>query len=260
MFQPVLDDRSAEARYGRGNPPVLELVGGENNRLAETIHAALQSYPYHVVLRMTGKMDATATVRAVLETLSHERRVSFTRVRIDPDAAAKPSRGTRYSRTNLPLTFHTDTAHSHRPHSLVAFQMLLPDAAGGGRSMIVTAKAVIDRLETDDVAALRAPRFDFGKGPVPIIWGPNASPSFRYYRTQIDAQAAVSLAPMPHDWELLGRLDEVLQSFESTNQFALHTGDVLFVNNHKALHARTGFASASQRSMLRYRLRVDSLE
>jgi len=194
---------------------------------------------------------------AFLSPLAPDQRLSFTRVQIDAKAAAKPSAGTRYSRTALPLALHTDTAHAKRPHSLVTFAMIRPDQEGGGRSIVATAADVVDKLSAQTVTILRKPQHEFGKGCMPILWGPAESPSIRYYRTQIDSCAAQGSHVAA---DALDELDEVLASLAESRIFDLLAGDILFINNLKALHARTGFCADSDRLMLRYRLRVQKLE
>lgn len=243
-----------------GATPIIDARDSDRQTLADAILRHLTMPPFHLVVRGFDVEHGRDAVPTLISTMAPSERLSFTRVRIDADAANKASRGTRYSRTNQPLTLHTDTAHAARPHALVAFHMIRPDDAGGGRSVVIPAGEVVDRLDRCDVAALRAPRFDFGKGAVPILWGPAHHPSIRYYRAQIDARAAATDPLVPKDAALFDRLDAALAACAVGADFALRTGDLLLINNHKALHARTGFNAASDRLMLRYRLRVDGLE
>lgn len=218
----------------------------------------LRTPPYHFIAYSPNVAMTADDVGSLISPLALTQRLSFTRVRIDPEEAARPSRATRYSRTNLSLPLHTDSAHTKRPHSLVAFLAVRPDASGGGQSSIIPVKEVIAQLNPATIAALRRPVFNFGRGLVPILSGPTDDPSIRYYRTQIDSCTQVlddrSLT------DVLAPLDEVLLSLAAARTFSLKTGDLLIVNNHKALHARTGFDENSERLVLRFRLRVREIE
>ena len=123
--------------------------------------------------------------------------------------------------------------------------------------MVATAAEVVEKLSAETVGVLRTAQYEFGKGCMPILWGPSHSPLRRYYRTQLDSCAG-QRSQIAAD--ALDELDQVLASLGESHIFDLSAGDILFINNLKALHARTGFGADSDRLMLRYRLRVQGLE
>lgn len=237
--------------------PVVRARSLDDAALRREIIRRLQACPFHLILRSRHDAFAPAAVEALMAALAPDARLSLTRIEIDAEEAAKATLGTRYSRTNQPLALHTDTAHVPRPHSLVGFQMIRADPAGGGRSILVPVAEVVAGLDAADVAMLREPHFDFGRGPVPILWGPPHAPSMRYYRAQLDARAGTEQPAATA--ALLDRLDARLAALAPARTFDLLPGDLLLINNHKALHGRTGFPEISDRLMLRYRVRVREL-
>lgn len=181
-------------------------------------------------------------------------KLSFTRVRIDPAAAARANGATHYSRTHLPLALHTDGSNMIEPHQLIAFHMIRSDRDGGDSTTLPLPR-LLKELPAGLAEALREP-VPFGRDALPILWGPG--PSIRYYRAQIDAACAGSLPPGRR--QALDELDRALARPGLADRFRLHDGDVLFVNNRRALHGRTGFAPASARLMLRYRIHAPALD
>lgn len=233
---------------------------------APEIAAALRRHPHFTVLKGLGLSEARAPVEnLVLATAAigggpgrAAEKLSFTRVRIDPEDAERDDAVTRYSRTHLPLPPHTDSAYSGRPQALVAFQMVRGDA-GGGRSLIVPVADVVAVLDRSARDVLRG-EFAFGKKDLPILWGPKGRESMRYYRAQINLGARLGGVEPEGLAPLLDRIDALLDSLAPAREFALADGEMLFVNNHKALHGRTGFAPDSPRLMNRYRVHSDALE
>ena len=63
-------------------------------------------------------------------------KLSFTRVTIKEKKVQKERRGTRFSRTHLPLDPHTDSTYRTNPHDVVAFQCIVPDGSGGDTSAL----------------------------------------------------------------------------------------------------------------------------
>lgn len=250
----TLRDRSAAPRQD-GCKADGSFDGGALDR--RDIITRLSRAPYHFVAS-GDLLSAPEHVRSMMAALAPEQRLSFTSVRINPQSVERAGRGTRYSRTNLPLPLHTDSAHTEVPHTLVAFYMLTADPEGGGRSIIVPVADIVRQLDAEIVALLRRPIFDFGKGKVPILWGPPDDPSMRYYRTQLDACCEEQRHP-PSIEEAFDTLDRILERLGADNMFDLRAGELLLLNNHKVLHGRTGFAPGSPRTMHRFRLRLTDL-
>lgn len=193
-----------------------------------------------VAASLFGRPHATGTVK-----------MSRTRVRIDADVARRTGPVTHYSRTSLPLPAHTDSTTMDVPHDLVAFCMIRPDPAGGD-SFVVSSADVLKATSPSDVALLKTP-VSFGKRSYPVL-SQGVDPAIRYYEAQIDRGS------MDRDTAaVLSRLDALLAQPGLQHRFRLQAGDVLFLNNRKALHGRTGFSADSDRLMHRFRIHVPAL-
>ena len=198
-------------------------------------------------------MRALATMPAGLPVPSPSK-LSFTRVQVDPAAASRSGGTTHYSRTHLPLALHTDSSNMADPHQLIAFHMVRSDAVGGDSTMLPLPR-LLDALPAGLADALATP-FPFGRLALPVLWGPG--PNIRYYRAQIDTASAGQLPAVYQS--VLDEFDRVLDRPGLIDRFGLAEGDVLFINNRRALHGRTGFSPTSGRLMLRYRIHASSLD
>jgi alpha-ketoglutarate-dependent taurine dioxygenase len=229
---------------------------------------ALADRPFHVVLSDFGAGDDPAPIQDLARRIAAmpdalgrrlaEPKVDFTRVRVNPDSSGRKGASTRLSRTHLPLPAHTDSSYSSNPHQLAAFQMVRADARGG-ESAVVTARDVCDALEPDMLAALREPVFPLGKSLKPILWGPEGDERIRYYRVQLDAGIADGAQVSPRHMAAVEALDAALEDPASGRRFRLEDGQILLINNVRALHGRTGFDPGSDRLMLRIRARAPRL-
>jgi hypothetical protein len=234
----------APARQPRALPPVRP-AGTPRDALL----ALLTVPPYAVILRADpphrGREWSQAIVRALGDA---DARLSFTRVHVDPAAAAREGNVTRYSRTADAMPLHTDAAFSRRPAALIGFHMIAASPCGGGASSVVPVDTVLAMLSPDHLADLRRPT-GFGRHDLPVLFAGATGPSIRYYAAQIDDPTPATRA-----------LDDALAMLEPAHRFPLLDGDLLLVANRKALHGRTGFAPDSPRRMLRYRVACGPLE
>ncbi|MEO1000288.1 MAG: TauD/TfdA family dioxygenase, partial [Pseudomonadota bacterium] len=175
--------------------------------LAARIAEALATPPYYVVLTGLPPMEeralTVALARGIAEELptkpgmSEERRgkVSFTRVRINPERSAQGGSSTAYSRTNQPLALHTDSSYMDDPHEVVAFQMVQADDQGG-ETLMMSLDTILAGLDAETRAALAEPIFPFNRIALPILWERGGT-RIRYYRAQIDTavEAGAVLSP-----------------------------------------------------------------
>lgn len=219
---------------------------------------ALNRYPHCLVLRPAAGGLGPDFARAFVEGFGGTGKLSVTRVRVNPEQAERNDAVTRFSRTHLAMPLHTDTAYSPHPHSLVAFEMVRPDPEGGGQSLIRPVADVVARLDAETLRILREPRFDFGRGELPVVWGEPGRESMRYYSAQIAKGMDAVGADDPRRGAL-ARLDAVLDAFAAEPGFALAAGDTLLLNNHKIFHGRTAFLPNSDRLIMRYRVRAACL-
>ncbi len=232
---------------------------------------ALTYYPYYCVVHLgTSPQDqdlflelakGVAEFGVSKDTLPpSQKKVSFTRVRIDKDQANAEDSVTRYSRTHKALSPHTDSSYMTEPHELVAFHCLVADTAGGETSM-VPLDDIMRNLDKDAFDALREPVFAFGDRHHAVLNGEGPSPSIRYYDAQLQRsidESGSSLSARHRD--ALSRLDMVLNSPDLGQRFSLASGEVLFMNNTKVLHGRSGFSKDSERLLHRVRLRAPGLK
>jgi hypothetical protein len=228
--------------------------------LAERVVAALSTYPFF--LRIAGFGDDQKRGKALARLISlsaplHPRKplekLSSARIRIDPEAFAKEGDGTRYSQTAELLAAHTDSSFFPDPHELVAFQMAVPDPSGG-ESFMIAACDVIAALDVETRDRLREPVFPFAGAPLPILTGSETDPKIRYYRRQIEEEAAATSTPLsPAHTASLDALDAVLERRGLQHRFRLEAGEIVLMNNLRVLHGRTSMDNASRRLMYRVR-------
>lgn len=242
--------------------PVLTVRESTTRGALPDIVSRLTTYPFFVVLKGLKPTDDEEPVEDIVADIADisgrdgevwPGKITFTRVRIDPDAASRASLGTRYSRTEQALSPHTDSAFSTRPHSLVAFQMVRSDPAGGW-STIVPVADVVAALDARHLDEMRRTQFAFGSEDMSILWGEPGRESMRYYRAQIEAASAKREVAPEQPIAVLDAIDRILAERESDRVFALDDGDVLMLNNWKALHGRTAMAPESARLMFRFRV------
>jgi alpha-ketoglutarate-dependent taurine dioxygenase len=228
----------APARQPCALPPVLPA-----STPRDALLSLLAAPPYAVVLRADPPDRSREWSQAIVRALGDaDARLSFTRVHVDPASAAREGAVTRYSRTADAMPLHTDAAFSRTPPALVGFHMIAASPCGGGVSSVVPIDAVLAMLSPAHLDRLRQP-VGFGRHALPVLFAGATGPAIRYYAAQLDHPAPATRA-----------LDDALAMLEPAHRFPLLDGDLLLVNNRKALHGRTGFSPDSPRRMLRYRI------
>ncbi|MEM6301793.1 MAG: TauD/TfdA family dioxygenase [Pseudomonadota bacterium] len=261
------------------NPPTIhgeDLTKASEDRIpaliqdvAQQVIDGLREPPYYVVVRTTAPTeDYSLTMgicRLIANTLPHRKgtsaesrnKISLTKVMINPESANKVSKTTNYSRTNQPLTLHTDSSFKAAPQELVAFQMVRDDALGGDTIMLPIER-ILSRLKEEEVRTLARSIFPFSQKNLPVLWSNNGVPRIRYYRAQLEN---ADMRTVPDEGkQALGRLDEILSEESIVDRFHLRAGETLFLNNLKVMHGRTGFAGSSDRLMYRARIYAGCLE
>lgn len=248
--------------------------------IASSIITGLSAYPYCLVIdgyassldkshlldlaeaiRLEG--NGAAVVRPAVETRTQaQQKISFTKVRINPDKANATKSVTQYSRTHLPLPPHTDSSYMLRPHEVVAFQCIVP-AESGGESILIPIADLMQRLDPETIQHLREPVYPFGSHHYPILTGESGSACIRYYQAQIERTQSVgnmdSSSLPQHCLAALETLDRVLAETEQFSPFKLKAGQIIFMHNQKVLHGRGGFAPDSDRLLYRIRFHLDAL-
>ncbi|MEM9063477.1 MAG: TauD/TfdA family dioxygenase [Pseudomonadota bacterium] len=219
--------------------------------------AHLARPPYYVCAKNFSPSGDPSAVRALLGEQSDADDVCFTKVRINPAASERAGAGTQLSRTHRAMGLHTDSSYERRPHELIAFQMVHADADGGD-TILAPVGEVVDRLDAAKLDTLRQPIFPFGKTAHAILEGHASDTRIRYYRRQI----APGLDPLkPNSLKCIQALDELdatLAKVGERHRIKLAPGDVLFLNNCKALHGRTAMPSTSDRLVFRFRKHIET--
>jgi hypothetical protein len=173
--------------------------------------------------------------------------------------------------TDLPAThgsqfesekLHTDTADWNPPVQLISMLCVRADREGGGRSRVLDVETLRDEVS----ARLGSQTLEFlSTEPVPwpvapyrgggVSWRTVLSESsvcWRRYSIEI-AVAALGIELSPTMIAALDSLEKIVMDTSGTLDFLMSEGELLFVDNHKTLHARTPLASpmGSDRLMIR---------
>lgn len=238
--------------------------------IADALLPRLSRYPHFALLKGRAPTEDGGFTRRVLQSIAARPpcsapvdpeglpKLSFTRIQIAASNDRAASGVTHYSRTNQPLTPHTDSSYAPVPHELVAFQMVRADAAGG-RTLLAAVEDVVGALAPEHLAVLRRPVFPFGRGRHAIISGDGAALRVRYYRRQIETALKTAPPLNPEEWAALLALDTALARPDLLFNFQIEPGETLFLRNNAVLHGRTGFSADSDRLMYRFRVNAGRL-
>jgi alpha-ketoglutarate-dependent taurine dioxygenase len=177
---------------------------------------------------------------------------------IQPATDLPASERGRYETEKL----HTDTADWDPPVRLISMVCVRADPDGGGRSQVLD----IDTLRAEVRARLGSRMLEFlADEPVPwqlapyrgggVSWRAVLSEdSVRWRRYTIElAMASLGIELSPTVMAALDSLEEVVTNTPGTLEFLMHENELLFVDNHKTLHARTTLSNplTSNRLMIR---------
>ncbi|MBV6625795.1 MAG: TauD/TfdA family dioxygenase [Rivularia sp. (in: Bacteria)] len=242
------------------------------DELSKSIYDALTQYPYYIVvngftpLRERNQlMDLARAIRAKISPPSktnHENlnKVSFTKVYINGKSVeADESSVTRYSRTHLRLTPHTDSSYMMLPHEIVGFHCIEADD-NGGESIMVPIDDILQNIDQEVLACLREPVYPFGQDYHAIVCGDEDNPLIRYYQAQIERSLNKNNPLSQKHQAALKILDELLDKSHLQQKFHLQPGQIVFMHNHKVMHGRTALSPESKRVLYRLRMHVNRLD
>jgi alpha-ketoglutarate-dependent taurine dioxygenase len=170
-------------------------------------------------------------------------------------------RAASYAFSSGEALMHTDSTFADRPERWFALWCVRP-AKDGGASVLIDGRRVISALgrAPEGQAALHTlrtrdiPLWD-GAGVRPIrVFGGPGQPCVRY-RTDLVERGVQETGLTPDDSRVtaVAQLDRCLNDESLHYRYPLYAGDVLFVDNHRTLHAREDFTDAD-RHLLRIRL------
>jgi hypothetical protein len=173
--------------------------------------------------------------------------------------------------TDLPAThgsqfesekLHTDTADWNPPAKLISMLCVRADREGGGRSRVLDLETLRDEVH----AHLGSRTLEFlATEPAPWLLAPyrgggvcwrtvlsETSVCWRRYTIEM-AVASLGIKLSPAMIAALDSLEKIVTDTPGTLDFLMREGELLFVDNHRTLHARTPLASPliSDRLMIR---------
>ena len=242
----------------------------DSQNVAQSVCRVLNAYPHFVIIGGYPPTDDSTNLvklsQAICDISSQQSisqnptKVSFTKVRINPEKSITEGKVTQYSRTNLPLPPHTDSSYRTNPHDLVAFQCIVSDDKGG-ESIMIPIEHILKNIDRHTLELLRDSVYPFGDNLYPIISGATGIEQIRYYQSQIERTIATGASPLPSQYATaIKTLNEVLEQSAHSIQFALQPGQIVFMHNKKVLHGRTGFSANSDRLLYRVRLHLNRNE
>ena len=178
---------------------------------------------------------------------------------IQPATDRPATDGTQYESEKL----HTDTADWDPPVQLISMVCVRPDKAGGGRSRILDVdtlrQELRERLGAETLHLLESEPVPWRLAPYRgggLAWRHVLSKSSLCWRRYTIDEPNVVLSD-----EISAALDaceQVINTVPGTLEFSMCEGDMLFMDNHRTIHARTPIAdgTASDRLMIRSWIQV----
>lgn len=161
--------------------------------------------------------------------------------------------------TSLPLPAHTDGNYWYDPPGVQVFHAIQADADGGGKSLLVDGFAVADRLRARDPEAFHFlatqplryfhtdPAFDYrGQHTVFQLDADGDLDRFAFNNDDRDV-VRLPFDQVPRFYRHLKSLIATMRDPELEYWTLLKPGDVLFFNNNRVLHGRSGFSARSGR-------------
>ena len=162
---------------------------------------------------------------------------------------------------------HTDTADWPTPVELISMVCVRADPGGGGRSRVLDVDTirhqVTDRLGSQTLELLENEPVPWQLAPYcggGVTWRPvltKSSLCWRRYTIELAVESeGVSISDQMRD--AMDGFEQVVSSTESTLDFLMCEGDLLFSDNYRTVHARTPISNGvtSERLMIRSWIRT----
>jgi len=177
--------------------------------------------------------------------------------------------GGRYHQTRDGGSFHTDSPQWQNVPDYIGLFCVNP-AKSGGTNKFLSAYTIHNKLlnEKKDSIEILYNKFHFDKRGE---FKKNESPttfesifqykddklSFRYLRDYIENGHKLQNNPLSAmQINMLDSLDKILDDENISISYDLKSGDIVFSNNHRTVHGRTGFEDHDNENMKRYLIRV----
>ena len=159
--------------------------------------------------------------------------------------------GVRYHQTRQGGDIHIDSVNRPDPMKYLLLCCASP-ALLGGQSILVRSQDVLGELKKVDgvIETLKQPFFFEGRGmsdeielfELPILAQRAGRAEFRYLRPYIESAHQRAGSPLNSDQVFaFDVLDAVLELSELQYRFALSQGQILFTDDVRVFHGRTGF-------------------
>ncbi|WP_329453597.1 TauD/TfdA family dioxygenase (plasmid) [Streptomyces sp. NBC_01724] len=158
-----------------------------------------------------------------------------------------------FSTTSQVFEGHTDGYHNPDPPPLVMLLCVRPDRGTYGRTLITDGAAVAGSLPTDVQALLRDPVFPTVFGHVPVLTAhpDRALPTVRFNMRELTRfRSAGHQVPADH-WAAAEALHHLLCAPAHQWAEVLQAGDLLLLDNTRAVHAREALSPNSSRLLKR---------
>ncbi len=177
---------------------------------------------------------------------------------IQPATDLPASRGGRYETEKL----HTDTADWERPVQLISMVCVRADRGGGGKSLVLDITALRDeirsRLGTTALALLESE-------PVPWQIAPYRGGGVRWWPVLTESSVCwrrytidLALASLDEDLSadmsrVLDDLEDVVADASGMLEYLMRDDELMFLDNHRTIHARTPIRNPEQSDRLMIR-------
>lgn len=188
---------------------------------------------------------------------------------IKSNASVKAGAITTYSEHSHEAELHTDSQYSFYPEDYFALLTLKPATCGGGQSLLLSLKDILNELREVDGGIeaeriLRKKDFPF---IVPNVFKQTNGDEMEFnfgsilqdneIRFRVDTfEKAIKLRPDFHNdeqWQAFIILKNIILNSPSILKFHLNAGDLVIINNKTMLHGRTSFTDQN-RHLLRVRM------
>ena len=150
----------------------------------------------------------------------------------------------RYLQKEKQMPFHTDSSIIREPHSLILLYCVTKDQSGGGESLLIDSRKVINIIKDDAPKLLKdlcSYEFTFlnskRKYKAPIINSGGDSYSIRYRKDLISYSSIISVEKF--EKEIIEKFENYINRKDIQVNIKLENNDLLIIDNLRILHSRS---------------------